>query len=290
MMRFIIFIVVVMLSGCDEPVPDYKKRYIAGQISDFHETQELFEQKNIAYRIARGHWKEKHRMHWEAVGDELTDEWQSKNCKPGFKSNEERRLLAEISSTRVSMNEYASIASDYYSLFGLCGEKSYLEPYAEFKALGEFSSKTKSICGEVVHTYSGGVVGNKILSTYKDLTSMNESVANKLGDQAVEGYGECMCVMHDYFKVKDNFSIGFCVGPDYFTCSHPQMSGAFCGESGDRTKLARIVGDYEYRVPRGTSSYGSYASPGSTATDLLEWGKAQTESLVRDYCSGNPDC
>jgi len=52
-------------------------------------------------------------MHWEAVGDELTDEWQSKNCKPGFKSNEERRLLAEISSTRVSMNEYASIASDY---------------------------------------------------------------------------------------------------------------------------------------------------------------------------------
>lgn len=289
-MRLMIFIVLLMLAGCGESVPDYKKSYISNRISEFNETQDLLKKKEIAYSIARSHWNEKDRLSWESMGGDITAQWRSKNCNPGLKSNEERRLLSEISSTRVTFNDYGSIASNYKSLFDLCGEKSYLEPYAEFNALREFSSKTESICGEVVHTYSGGVVGSKILSTYKELTSMNEAVASKLGNQAVKGYGECMCVMHDYFKVKDNFSIGFCVGHNYFTCSHPQMSGAFCGQNGDRTKLAEIVGDYEYHVPRGSSSYGSYASPGSTAADLLEWGKAQTESLVRDYCSSDPNC
>ena len=289
-MRFITLVILIMVSGCSEPASDSKKWLVSHYISEYQNSQNILEKKVAAYRIASIHWKEKDRLKWKKMGDDLTAQWRSENCSPGFKSNEEKRLLSEVTSTRVTFNDYSSIAFDYKSLFDLCGDESYLKPYAEFRALAEFSGNTNSICGEVVHTYSGEVVGRKIQSRYKELTSMSETIALKLGNQAVEGYGECMCVMHDYFKVKDNFSIGFCVGPDYFTCSHPQMSGAFCGESGDRSKLAGIVGDYEYRVPRGTSSYGSYASPGSTAADLLEWGKAQTESLVRDYCRGNSDC
>jgi hypothetical protein len=29
------------------------------------------------------------------------------------------------------------------------------------------------------------------------------------------------------------------------------MSGAFCGESGNRDEMAKIIGDYKYRTPRG---------------------------------------
>jgi hypothetical protein len=287
-MRFMILLVVLMLVGCDQ-TPTYKKELVADWISRFNESENLFEKKRLAHDISRTHWNKPGRLRWKSVGDDLTLQWRSLNCKPGLESQEEKRLLSRTRG-RVAFNDYSSLASTYKKLFDLCGEESYLEQYAEFNALTKFASKTKTVCGEVVHTYSGGVVGSKILSTYKDLTSMNASVANRLGNQAVKGYGDCMCVMHDYFKVKDNFSIGFCMGPEYFSCSHPKVGGAYCGQSRDRTKLAAIIGDYEYSVPRETSSYGSYASPGSTAADLLEWGKAQTESLVRDYCSGNPDC
>ena len=289
-MRFLVLGIFLILTGCGESATDTERKYINIMTSEFHETQNLLAKKKIADDIAKNHWNEKSRFKWTEITEELKTQWKLENCTPGFKSYEEKRILSEVASTRVSFNDYRDIAWNYRRLFDLCGNENYLEPYAEFSALAKFASKTRSICGEVVHTYSGEMIGRKIRSSYEELKSMNESIARKLGDQAVEGYGECMCVMHDYFKVKDNFSIGFCVGPEYFTCSHPQISGAYCGESGDRAELAKTVGDFEYRVPRGNSSYGSYASPGSTAADLLEWGKAQTESLVRDYCSGNPDC
>jgi hypothetical protein len=289
-LRFSIILMLITIAGCSEPVSDSTKYLVSKYMADFKSAETILDKKEAAERVAMFHWKEKDRIKWQNRADKLMNDWRSQNCVTGVKSNEEKALLSKISSTRITFNDYNSIAINYKKLFELCFEESYGESYSEFNALSEFASKTNSICGEVVHTYSGEDVARKIRSVYKELSTMDEVTSRVLGNEAVKGYGKCMCVMHDYFKVRDNISIGFCIGPNYFTCSHPQMSGAFCGESGNRDEMAKIIGDYKYRTPRGISSYGSYLSPGSTAADLLEWGKSQTESLVRSYCSGNPDC
>jgi hypothetical protein len=287
---FALVAVLVVLVACGDKVPDWKKSSTSRNVAEFNSAISSWEKRNIALRLARDHWSEKERTKWQKTGEELTAKWRDENCVTDFKSEEEQGLLNEISAIRISFNDYESIARKYRSLYDLCGEKSYLEQFSEFESLSEFASKTKSICEEVVHTYRGSAVGEKIQSVYRELTSMDEITAIELGNRAVEGYGNCLCVMHDYFEVRDNFSIGFCVGPNYFTCSHPQLGNAYCGQGADREKLAKIVGDYKYRVPRGSSSYGSYLSPGATAADLLEYGKRKTDELVAEHCAGNPDC
>jgi tetratricopeptide (TPR) repeat protein len=71
----------------------------------------------------------------------------------------------------------------------------------------------KNACDVVSSTYSGNVVAAEIYKHVPEVTSF--SVAQKLGDKAVEGYGECNCVLQNYTGIEQVMSIGYCNGEAY---------------------------------------------------------------------------
>lgn len=72
----------------------------------------------------------------------------------------------------------------------------------------------KNACDVVSSTYSGSVVAAEI---YKHVPEVPDFLtAQKLGEKAVEGYGECNCVLENYTGIKQVMSIGYCVGDAYF--------------------------------------------------------------------------
>lgn len=84
------------------------------------------------------------------------------------------------------------------------------------------SSNIENACDAVVSTYNPAVVGNSIFSHIPEL---NYRESQELGELAVVGYGECMCALHNALGIKDDMSIGYCVGSQYMECEET----AFCG-------------------------------------------------------------
>ncbi len=80
---------------------------------------------------------------------------------------------------------------------------------------GKYSSveNFKNACDVVSSTYSGNVVAAEIYKYVPEVTSY--SVAQKLGDKAVKGYGECNCVLQNYTGIEQAMSIGYCNGEAY---------------------------------------------------------------------------
>lgn len=269
--------------GCGESVPDYERDYVNRLITNYNGSSDLWEKGQAAQRIATSHWSEKEKQKWIKKSEIHKADWRDSNCKAGAKSAVEIRLLNDLPSRKpLAGIDWSDAAYAYQQLFDLCGDQTYAEKHSKYKGLAEFYSKTRDICGEVVHTYSGSVVGAAIKRNYSTLSEMTNEVAQGLGEKAVEGYGECMCVMHNYFGVKDQISIGFCIDDTFHECKT-----AFCGATGDRKEIAKALNGYRYSAPRGSSYQSSY---GAGYSDLLEWGKRQTEILVQDYCSTNPHC
>lgn len=276
-------VVATLVFGCGESVPDYQRENVNWLIKQYNGSSDLWDKGKAAQRIANVHWSEKEKLKWLKKSENHKANWRGANCKVGVKSAAEMRLLADLPSRRpLSGNDWSGAALGYKQLFELCGDLTYAEKHAEYKGLAEFYAKTEDICGEVVHTYSGSVVGAAIKRNYSDLSGMTDEVAQNLGKKAVEGYGECMCVMHNYFGVKDQISIGFCIDDTYHECKT-----AFCGATGDRKSIAEALNGYRYRMPRASSYQSLY---GAGYSDLLEWGKRQTEILVQEYCSTDPNC
>ncbi len=71
----------------------------------------------------------------------------------------------------------------------------------------------KNACDVVSSTYSGNVVAAEIYKHVPEVTSF--SVAQELGDKAVEGYGECNCVLQNHTGIEQVMSIGYCNGEKY---------------------------------------------------------------------------
>lgn len=289
--RVCLFILPIALNACGDATPvasDYERRVVLAYEADYERATDFIERAEIAQKIADAHWDPAKSSDWISKAKDNQSNWKKQNCKAGFVSEAERELLGKLNGLPKPPrnNDFYQFARFYESLFALCGDNKYAESYAEFKALAEFDSRTNRICKKTIHTYSSKVMAGEILRTYYDLTEMTSIVAGKLGAEAVKGYGECQCVMHDYFKVRDNISIGFCIGPNYQDC----RDTAYCGASADRVALAEKLGGYKYEFPKNSSTYGSGISPGSSASELLDWGMSQTQSLMRDYCMRTPDC
>jgi hypothetical protein len=81
-------------------------------------------------------------------------------------------------------------------------------------------------CDVVQRTYSATTVGDSI---FKNIPELDYEQSQALGVKAVEGYGECLCALHDFLNIKDDYSIGYCIGDNYFDCERGE--GAFCGRN-----------------------------------------------------------
>jgi hypothetical protein len=83
----------------------------------------------------------------------------------------------------------------------------------------------KDACDVVSSTYNPVVVGNSI---FQYIPEIDYEEAQQLGIKAVKGYGACLCALHNYTEVEDDFSIGYCVGERYVECNS-RNGGAYCG-------------------------------------------------------------
>ena len=77
-------------------------------------------------------------------------------------------------------------------------------------------------CDAVSSTYSGKVVGNSI---FENIPEFSYEKSHELGQKAVKGYGECLCILHNALNIQDDYSIGYCIGERYIECDKK----AFCG-------------------------------------------------------------
>ena len=78
-------------------------------------------------------------------------------------------------------------------------------------------------CDRVVSTYSEVAVGNSI---FMNIPELGYEESQTLGVQAVTGYGDCMCVLHNSLRIEDDMSIGYCMEDQYIECDT-----AFCGRN-----------------------------------------------------------
>mgnify|MGYP001291058404 CR=1 FL=1 len=78
-------------------------------------------------------------------------------------------------------------------------------------------------CDVVARTYSSTTVGDAI---FKNIPELDYEQSQILGKKAVRGYGECMCALHNALDIKDDMSIGYCMGDSYYDCDT-----AFCGRN-----------------------------------------------------------
>jgi hypothetical protein len=89
------------------------------------------------------------------------------------------------------------------------GQHAYGKPNLMLSDVRNF----KSACDVVSSTYSGNVVAAEI---YKHVPEVRQfSVAQKLGEKAVKGYGICNCVLQNHTGINQVMSIGYCVGDRY---------------------------------------------------------------------------
>ena len=90
------------------------------------------------------------------------------------------------------------------------------------------SQKTDNIvdaCSVVSSTFSSQVTANSI---FKFVPEIDYKRAHQLGEKAVKGYGECLCVLHKELEIEDDYSIGYCAGEKFIDCNS-RNGGAFCG-------------------------------------------------------------
>ena len=285
-MRFALCIsIFCALVACGEEVPKWQLERVAEYEREYESTDDLWEKKHTAELLAKYHWDPREAVNWDTVAVSQADKWRQSNCTAGQASKREQDLLEKVTGYSMPPTniEWSGLAETYGDLYELCFDQAYADKYAEFKALAEFDGRTSAICEEVIRTYSGFALADKILSEYSQLASMTRTVAQELGDKAVVGYGECQCAMHHHFKVRDNMSIGFCIEDKYYDCET-----AYCGATGDRVEIAKK--GYRYEIPRNSFRYGSDISPGSSASELMEWGRIQTQNLMDNYCNQPGNC
>lgn len=292
----------LVLQGCGPDISESKKNILLRAEESYRSAGEdnFLEKQTYARRLSKQHWDESKRKLWADRASEAARGWKEKNPNSEFDSALEEDLNKELKrSTRIDFNNYGMFAYRYRELYEITGKEEYLDPKIKFEGLSEFRHTTQQICrpyqptAESIFWRVTSADQEKLQSVYAGSASFSMEDAERISKMAL-GLGACMCAMHDYFKVRDNFSIGFCLNAKYYTCSHPQVpkkpypqEKAFCGDKGDREKLASIIGDYRYSVEP-IDLPGEYA--GQVSSDLLEFGKRQTEKLVQDYCATNPNC
>jgi len=69
-------------------------------------------------------------------------------------------------------------------------------------------------CDVVSRTNNSNVVAAEIYANVPEIK--NYTIAKKLGEKAIRGYGECNCVLQNYTGIKQVMSIGYCDGDKYF--------------------------------------------------------------------------
>lgn len=283
----ILFSALCLLVACGESVPQHKKLSVERQIGIHDQTNDLLEKARLAGHISNIHWDPELAVQWSAKAKQHKSSWRLQNCDVGNIPSQKEELLAELNALPKPhrQNDYGDVTRIYKGLYELCGEQIYADRYGEYSSLLKFASIKKSICNLEI---GGTALGDVIQHEFSGYALLTREEARNLGAAASAGYGECQCVLHDYFKVPDNISIGFCIGPDYQDCKDT----AYCGATADRAELAKKLDGYEYKFPGVSDPYESFSAPTNllSAPQALEWGKARTAELVRQFCSGNPDC
>jgi len=282
------YFLLVALVSCGDSVPESTRKSLERQIGIHNRTTDLLEKAQLAEDISKRHWDSEQSEQWLVKSRKHKSAWRVQYCGGNGMSPREENLLSELDGYPKPHreNDWHSISRTYGSLYALCGEKTYAELYGEYASLAKFASIKDSICGLTVNP---SVLGNVIRGEFADFAPISEDEARELGLAASKGYGECQCVLHDHFKIKDNISIGFCIGKDYQDC----RDEAYCGATADRIELAEKLDGYQYKFPGVSDPYADYSPTGfspSSYSQALEWGKVQTEALVRDYCSSTADC
>jgi len=93
--------------------------------------------------------------------------------------------------------------------------KLSLHPRAKEGSKPDYVANFIKACNAVSGTYSGSVVGATIFENVPEVPDF--STAMVLGDKAVKGYGECLCVLANYTGLNNVMSIGRCEGDRFIS-------------------------------------------------------------------------
>jgi hypothetical protein len=92
-------------------------------------------------------------------------------------------------------------------------KKSTVVPYNTEQTIIE---NVIEACQAVSSTYSSKVLGASIYKNIPEIENM--AIAYKLGEKAVKGLGECLCVLEDHIGLKMKYTLdGYCKGENYYT-------------------------------------------------------------------------
>lgn len=84
-------------------------------------------------------------------------------------------------------------------------------------------------CSAATESFNPVLAGDKI---FEHIAEVTYEESRLLGQKAVKSYGTCLCVIHNYLSIDDDYSIGYCIGDEFIECKG--RDSAFCGRKVNR--------------------------------------------------------